>query len=125
VAESLQAKHKGGGLGERGGTAVAKPGGLRDSSLHSVAPGPRRGWWRGSGRRTAHCGQRRHRPQSARVKLALTLEARESQWLTFELRGERRHGAWPAGRMLYHTGRRAKCHAGASPLERRVRPHFG
>ena len=43
--------------------------------------------------------------------------------LTFELRGERRRGAWPAGRMMYHTGRRAKCHAGASPLERRVRPH--
>lgn len=26
--------------------------------------------------------------------------------------------------MMYHTGRRAKCHAGASPLERRVRPHL-
>ena len=43
--------------------------------------------------------------------------------LTFELRRERRCGAWPAGRMMNHSGRRAKCHAGASRLERRVRPH--
>ena len=31
--------------------------------------------------------------------------------------------AWPAGRMMNHSGRRAKCHAGASRLERRVRQH--
>ena len=43
--------------------------------------------------------------------------------LTFELRRERRCGAWPAGRMMNHSGRRAKCHAGASRLQRRVRPH--
>ena len=43
--------------------------------------------------------------------------------LTFELRRERRCGAWPAGRMMNQTGKRAKCHAGASRLERRVRPH--
>src|SRR5690606_4928733 len=36
--------------------------------------------------------------------------------LTFELRRECRCGAWPAGWMMYHSGRRAKCHAGASRL---------
>ena len=41
--------------------------------------------------------------------------------LTFELRRERRCGAWPAGRMMDHSGKRAKCHAGASRLQRRVR----
>ncbi len=45
-------------------------------------------------------------------------------WLTFELRGRNRHGAWPAGRMMYHSGKRAKCHAGGGPwLERRVSQH--
>ncbi len=43
--------------------------------------------------------------------------------LTFELRRERRCGAWPARRMIRTTGSRAKCHAGASRLQRRVRPH--
>jgi hypothetical protein len=42
--------------------------------------------------------------------------------LTFELRGERRDGAWPARRMMAVSASRAKCHAGASPLQRRVRP---
>ncbi len=44
--------------------------------------------------------------------------------LTFELRRERRYGAWPAGRMMDHSGKRAKCYAGASRLQRRVRPRF-
>jgi len=44
--------------------------------------------------------------------------------LTFELRGERRCGAWPARRMMDHNASRAKCHAGARPLERRVRAHL-
>ncbi len=43
--------------------------------------------------------------------------------LTFELRRERRDGAWPAGWMMNHSRRRAKCHVGASRLQRRVRPH--
>ncbi len=43
--------------------------------------------------------------------------------LTFELRRERRYGAWPARRMIRTTGSRAKCHAGASRLQRRVRRH--
>jgi hypothetical protein len=46
---------------------------------------------------------------------------RQRRRLTFELSRERRYGAWPAGRMMYHSGRRAKCHAGASRLQRRVR----
>jgi hypothetical protein len=46
------------------------------------------------------------------------------RWLTFELRGRNRRGAWPARRMMDHNGARAKCHAGGGPwLERRVRPH--
>ncbi len=44
--------------------------------------------------------------------------------LTFELRRERRYGAWPAGWMMYHSRRRAKCYAGASRLQRRVRPQL-
>ncbi len=43
--------------------------------------------------------------------------------LTFELRGARRCGAWPARRMMYHSASRAKCHAGVRPLERRGGPH--
>lgn len=43
--------------------------------------------------------------------------------LTFELSRERRYGAWPAERMMNQSGKRAKRHAGASRLERRVRPH--
>jgi len=43
--------------------------------------------------------------------------------LTFELSGERRDSAWPARRMMTVSASRAKCYAGASPLERRVRPH--
>ena len=35
--------------------------------------------------------------------------------LTFELRGRSRNGAWPAGRMMDHSGRRAKCQAGGGP----------
>jgi len=42
---------------------------------------------------------------------------------TFELSGERRCGAWPARRKISQGVSRAKCHAGASPLERRVGPH--
>ena len=45
--------------------------------------------------------------------------------LTFEVGRERWCGAWPAARMmnrLNHSGKRAKCHAGAGRLERRVRP---
>lgn len=34
-----------------------------------------------------------------------------------------RHGAWPSRWMMDHTVARAKCHTGAHPLERRVRPH--
>lgn len=45
--------------------------------------------------------------------------------LTFELRRERRCGAWPAVRMMNHSGKRAKRHAGGSRLERRVRRHLG
>jgi len=46
-------------------------------------------------------------------------------WLTFELRGRKRHGAWPAKRMMTASASRAKCHAGGGPwLERRVRPHL-
>jgi len=51
---------------------------------------------------------------------------RGSGWrcgLTFELRRERRDGAWPARPMIRTTGSRAKCHAGASRLQRRVRRH--
>jgi hypothetical protein len=44
--------------------------------------------------------------------------------LTFELNGERRCGAWPAWPMIRTTGSRAKCHAGASRLQRRVRPRL-
>ena len=44
--------------------------------------------------------------------------------LTFELSGPHRIGAWPAGRMMNHSGKRAKCQAGGGPLERRVRPHL-
>ena len=43
--------------------------------------------------------------------------------LTFELRGWRREGAWPARRMMTVSASRAKCLAGGSPHERRVRPH--
>jgi len=43
--------------------------------------------------------------------------------LTFELRRERRDGTWPARRMIRMSASRAKCHAGASRLQRRVRPH--
>ncbi len=46
----------------------------------------------------------------------------EMRGLTFEPRGEPRCGAWPAGRMMTHSGNRAKCQAGASRLQRRVRP---
>ena len=42
--------------------------------------------------------------------------------LTFELSRERRCGAWPARRMMTVSASRAKCHAGASRLQRRVRP---
>ena len=48
---------------------------------------------------------------------------RQRRRLTFELSRERRYGAWPAGRMMDHSGKRAKCHAGASRLQRRVRAH--
>ena len=41
--------------------------------------------------------------------------------LTFEVSGRRRCGAWPAGRMMKHSGPRAKCHAVGSPLDRGVR----
>ena len=41
--------------------------------------------------------------------------------LTFEVSGSRRCGAWPAGRMMKHSGPRAKCHAVGSPLDRGVR----
>jgi hypothetical protein len=41
--------------------------------------------------------------------------------LTFELSGP--ETAWPARRMMTASVSRAKCHSGASPLERRVRPH--
>ena len=45
-------------------------------------------------------------------------------WLTFELRGRSRRGAWPARRRIRLSASRAKCHAGGGPwLERRVRPH--
>ena len=44
--------------------------------------------------------------------------------LTFELSRPHRHGAWPAGRMMYHSGKRAKCHAGVGRLQRRVRPRY-
>ncbi len=47
---------------------------------------------------------------------------RRRRRLTFELRRERWRGAWPARRMMDHSASRAKCHAGASRLERRVRP---
>jgi hypothetical protein len=43
------------------------------------------------------------------------------QSLTFELSREHRCGAWPASRMMTASASRAKCHAGASRLERRVR----
>lgn len=61
---------------------------------------------------------------------ACLLEA-EQRWLlglcslTFELRGGRREGAWPAQRMMTVAGARAKCLAGDRPLQRRVRPHCG
>ena len=48
----------------------------------------------------------------------------ELRGLTFELSRERRCGAWPARPMISEAASRAKCHAGASRLERRVRPHF-
>ncbi len=41
--------------------------------------------------------------------------------LAFELRRERRYGAWPAGWMMYNSRMRAKCHAGAGRLQRLVR----
>ena len=41
--------------------------------------------------------------------------------LTFEVSGSRRCGAWPAGRMMKHSGPRAKRHAVGSPLDRGVR----
>ena len=41
--------------------------------------------------------------------------------LTLGRRRGRRDGTWPAGRMMNQTGKRAKCHAGASRLQRRVR----
>jgi hypothetical protein len=44
--------------------------------------------------------------------------------LTFELRGARRYGAWPARPMINSTASRAKCHAGARPFQRRVRRLF-
>lgn len=40
--------------------------------------------------------------------------------LTYELRRERRDGAWPAGRMMGRSGKRTKCHPGASRLQRRL-----
>ena len=43
--------------------------------------------------------------------------------LTFELRGGRRDGAWPARRMMAPAGARAKRLAGGRPLQRRVRRH--
>ena len=43
--------------------------------------------------------------------------------LTFELSRPRRCGAWPARRMMTARAWRAKCHAGAGRLERRVRQH--
>jgi hypothetical protein len=43
--------------------------------------------------------------------------------LTFELSGERRYSAWPARRMMAVSASRAKCYAGAIPLQRRVRRH--
>ena len=48
----------------------------------------------------------------------------EMRGLTFELGGETRCGAWPTGRMMDHSGKRAKCQAGASRLQRRVRLHI-
>jgi hypothetical protein len=36
-------------------------------------------------------------------------------WLTFELRGRSRRGAWPAKRMMTASASRAKCHAGGGP----------
>jgi len=56
------------------------------------------------------------------AKVASTFSA---PWccLTFELRRERRDGAWPARPMIRTTASRAKCHAGASRLQRRVRRH--
>jgi hypothetical protein len=46
-------------------------------------------------------------------------------WLTFELSGPRRIGAWPARCMMTASASRAKCQAGGGPLERRVRPQSG
>ncbi len=45
--------------------------------------------------------------------------------LTFELSGERRCGALAAWPMINSTATRPGCHAGASPLERRVRRLYG
>jgi hypothetical protein len=43
--------------------------------------------------------------------------------LTLELSGPQRHGAWPVRRTINQGVARAKRHAVAGPLERRVRPH--
>ena len=53
--------------------------------------------------------------------LCLRTEPAGHRCLTFELSGSRRCGAWPAGRMMKHSGPRAKCHAVGSPLDRGVR----
>jgi hypothetical protein len=49
--------------------------------------------------------------------------ARAMCGLTLELSGPQRHGAWPVRRMIDRGVARAKRHAVAGPLERRVRPH--
>jgi hypothetical protein len=94
---------------------------LRDSWPRSVIPGPRRGWWHGSGRNAARCDQGHQPPRGANAKLGLTLEARESQRLTFELSGRHRQGAWAARPTMCTAASRPKCLAGGGPLERRVR----
>lgn len=61
-----------------------------------------------------------------RDKLISIHDAERVEWflcgLTFELSRERRCGAWPARPKMSEAASRAKCHAGASRLERRVRP---
>jgi hypothetical protein len=49
--------------------------------------------------------------------------ARAMCGLTLELSGPQRHGAWPVRRTINQGVARAKRHAVAGPLERRVRPH--
>ena len=58
----------------------------------------------------------------AAMQDASTDMLRFSCGLTFELSGERRRGALAARLMIDSTASRPGCHAGASPLERRVRP---